>query len=161
TQRGQKTVVDSNGKVTVVGSVGNSDEIQAAIKAEDWNEYVVVAQGNHFIHRINGRVTVDVTDNQEEKWATSGILALQLHAGEPMRIQFKNIRLKPLSQQHAKKIVLIAGKPSHGPGAHEFNAGTLLLKKCLDQVPGVATSFHAHGWPSDPTAFDKADTILL
>jgi type 1 glutamine amidotransferase len=56
---------------------------------------------------------------------------------------------------------MIAGKPSHGPGAHEFNAGTLLLKKCLDRVPGVTTSFHANGWPTDPTAFDKADTILL
>jgi hypothetical protein len=159
-QRGQKTVVEGNGKVTVVGSVGNSDEIQAAIKSEDWNEYVVVAQGNHFIHRINGRVTVDVTDNQEEKRATSGILALQLHAGEPMRIQFKNLLLKPLNE-HNKKIVLIAGKPSHGPGAHEFNAGTLLLKKCLDRVPSVTTSFHANGWPPDPTAFDKADSILL
>ena len=36
-----------------------------------------------------------------------------------------------------KKIVLIAGRPSHGPGEHEHNAGVLLLKKCLEQVPGI------------------------
>ena len=157
-QRGQKTVIDETGKVNVVGSVGNSDEIQAAIKKEDWNDYVVIAQGNHIIHRINGRMTVDVMDDQAEKRATSGILALQLHAGDPMRIQFKNIRLKRLA---VKNIVLVAGKPSHGPGAHEFNAGTLLLKNCLDRVPGVKATVHAGGWPSDPAAFDNADAILF
>jgi type 1 glutamine amidotransferase len=160
-ERGQKTVIDGNGKVTVVGSVGNSDEIQAAIKKEGWNDYLVIAQGNHIVHKINGRVTVDVTDEQSEKRATSGILALQLHAGEPMRIQFKNIRLKPIKQLATKNIVLIAGKPSHGPGAHEFNAGTLLLKKCLDRVPRVKASVHANGWPIEQGAFDNADTILF
>jgi type 1 glutamine amidotransferase len=160
-QRGQKTVVDASGKVNVVGSVGNADEIQAAIKNEDWNNYVVTAQGNHMIHKINGRVTVDVTDEQVDKRAMSGILALQLHAGDPMRIQFKDIRLKPLKSQGTKKIVLLAGKPSHGPGDHEFNAGTLLIKKCLDQIPGVESTVHANGWPSDPAALDKANSILF
>src|SRR5262245_13862194 len=61
-ERGQKTVIDPSGKVNVVGSLGNSEEIQVAIKREDWNDYVVIAQGNHFIHRINGRTTVEVTD---------------------------------------------------------------------------------------------------
>jgi len=160
-QRGQKTVIDGSGKVNVVGSVGNSEEIQSAIKKEDWNDYVIIAQGNHLIHRINGRTTVDVTDEQVDKRAMSGILALQLHAGEPMRIQFRNVRLKPLKQQAAKKIVLVAGKPSHGPGDHEFNAGVLLLKKCLDQIPGVQATTYRDGWPAEPGAFDGADAILL
>jgi type 1 glutamine amidotransferase len=160
-QRGQKTVVDSTGKINVIGSVGNSDEIQAAIRKEDWNDYDVIAQGNHIIHRINGHVTVDVTDEQADKRSSSGILALQLHAGEPMRIQFRNILLKPLQQQPTKKIVLLAGKPSHGPGAHEFNAGILLLKKCLDSVPGVSASVYANGWPTEAAAFDHADAILF
>jgi len=80
-KRGEKTVVGADGKPTVVGSVGQSDEIQAAIKNEDWNDYVVVAQGNHLVHKINGRVTSEVTDEQPEKRSASGILALQLHAG--------------------------------------------------------------------------------
>jgi type 1 glutamine amidotransferase len=159
-ERGQKTVIDSSGKVNVIGSLGSSEEIQAAIKNEDWNDYVVIAQGNHFIHRINGRTTVDVTDEQVEKEAKSGILALQLHAGEPMRIQFRNILLKPLKQT-TKKIALVAGKPSHGPGAHEFNAGVLLLKKCLDQVPGIQATAYHNGWPTTPGAFDNADSILF
>src|SRR5439155_11288225 len=160
-ERGQKTVIDASGKVSVVASVGDSNEILAAIKNEDWNDYVVIAQGNHFVHRINGRVTVDVTDEQAEKRAMSGILALQLHAGEPMLIQFKDILLKRLKPEGTKRLVLVAGTPSHGPGEHEFNAGVSLLKKCLGAVARVQSSAYLNGWPKDPTAFDCADTILL
>jgi type 1 glutamine amidotransferase len=60
-----------------------------------------------------------------------------------------------------KKIVLIAGRPSHGPGDHEFNAGVQLLHKCLQNQPGVTSTFHLNGWPKDRHAFDNADTILF
>jgi hypothetical protein len=98
-QRGQKVVIKGdNGKpnIEVTGSVGDSKEIQDNIKKEDWNEYVVIAKGNHLQHFINGKQTVDVTDEQEPKAAKSGILALQLHAGPPMTVEFKNIRIKTL-----------------------------------------------------------------
>ncbi len=98
-QRGQKTVVkEADGKTTieVVGSLGDSKEIQAAINQNGWNDYVVIAKGNHLQHFINGKPTVDVIDEQESKAAKSGILALQLHAGPPMKVQFKNIRIKSL-----------------------------------------------------------------
>jgi len=61
----------------------------------------------------------------------------------------------------AKKIVLVAGTPSHKSGDHEFNAGVLLLKECLDKVPGVQCTAHLNGWPRDPAAFDSANAILL
>ncbi len=60
-----------------------------------------------------------------------------------------------------KKIVLVAGKPSHGPGAHEFNAGTLLLKSCLDKVPGITVVVYTNGWPADKDAFKDADAVVL
>ena len=60
-----------------------------------------------------------------------------------------------------KRIVLIAGKTSHGPGDHEFRAGCLLLKKCLDQLPGITTTVHSNGWPSELGAFDQADAVLI
>ena len=94
--RGEKVVWNSDCKKEVSGTVGKSDEIQQAIKKEEWNNYVVVAQGNHLQHFINGVQTVDVTDECEAKRLTSGILALQLHAGEPMTVQFKNIRIRSL-----------------------------------------------------------------
>ena len=52
--RGQQTVIRSNHKPRVVGSVGDSAELQTHIKKEDWNEYHVTARGYHFQHRING-----------------------------------------------------------------------------------------------------------
>ncbi len=60
-----------------------------------------------------------------------------------------------------KKIVFVAGKPSHGPGQHEHNAGSQLLKKCLDAVPGIKTDIHLNGWPTDEKFFDGADAIVL
>lgn len=60
-----------------------------------------------------------------------------------------------------KKIVLVAGKPSHGPAQHEHNAGSLLLKKCLDAIPGIRTDIHLNGWPEDEKFFDGADAIVL
>jgi hypothetical protein len=97
-KRGEKTVIKegSGGKPEVVGSVGNSNEIQSKIKNEDWNEYVVIAKGNHLQHFINGMQTVDVTDEQGSKAAKSGVLALQIHVGDPMTVQFKDMRIKAL-----------------------------------------------------------------
>jgi len=161
-QRGQKTVVGENGKPKVVGSVGDSKAIQAAIKKEDWNDYQIIARGYHFIHKINGLTTVDVLDEDKEHRAASGLLALQLHAGFVMKVQFKDIELKRLKlAENRKKIVLVAGKASHWPGEHEFNAGVQLLDKCLQGDKAVVSTFYLSGWPKDPTAFDNADAILF
>lgn len=99
--RGQKTVIRSNEggkfKVEVAGSVGNSDEIQASIKNNgEWNDYVVVAKGNHLVHTINGHTTIDVTDEDAAHAAKSGVLALQVHVGPPMVVQFKDLQVKKL-----------------------------------------------------------------
>jgi Trehalose utilisation len=69
-----------------------------------------------------------------------------------------------------KRIVLIAGKPSHPPGMHEFRAGCLLFQKALASVPGVTVQVYDLGWPSkmvdgarvdDNTAFENADAVLI
>ena len=60
-----------------------------------------------------------------------------------------------------KKIVLVAGKPSHGPGDHEFNAGSMLLAKCLNTVPGIKAVVEKGGWPADESAFQGADAVLF
>jgi type 1 glutamine amidotransferase len=113
------------------------------------------------VHRINGRVTVDVTDNDPRKQVRLGVLALQLHAGPPMKVQFKDIRLKRLKLGDRKKVVLTAGNPSHGPGEHEHNAGIRLLNECLEGEAGVLSTYYLNGWPKDPTAYDNADAILI
>ena len=94
--RGEKVLWDKEGKKQVLGSLGDAAEIGAAIKRGDWNDYIIIAKGNHLQQFINGKQTVDVVDEDASKLALSGILALQLHAGPPMTAQFRNIRLKKL-----------------------------------------------------------------
>jgi hypothetical protein len=97
-KRGEKVIIHQGEKagaprIEVVGVTNKSEEIQAAIKPLDWNTYRIVAKGNHLQHYINGMLSVDITDNTKEG-AKMGLLALQLHAGPPMQIQFKDIVLK-------------------------------------------------------------------
>ena len=67
-----------------------------------------------------------------------------------------------LRAAETKKIVFIAGPPSHGPGEHEHRAGCLLLKTCLDQVEGVSSIVYSNGWPDDPaSAFADAATLVI
>jgi len=104
--RGQKTTIkpgtepDAKGNikpvVEVTGSVGDSDAIQAAIKHEEWNDYKIVAKGNHVQHFINGVQTIDVTDEDSANAPTEGLIGLQIHQGPPMVVQFKDIQLKEL-----------------------------------------------------------------
>lgn len=74
------------------------------------------------------------------------------------------------SAQTEKRIVLIAGRASHGPGDHEFRAGTMLLQKALASVPNLRVDVYTNGWPTttvdgntvdDDAALDGADAILI
>jgi len=69
--------------------------------------------------------------------------------------------LVPASAPETKKLVLLAGKPSHGPGDHEFRAGSLLLKKCLEKIPGLEVLVVPNGWPEDPSVFDGAAAVVI
>ena len=99
--RGEKVIWTADGKKKVTGRLGTSEEIGAKIKKNDWNEYKVVARGNHLQHFINGVQTVDVVDDAKGKRLESGVLALQLHAGEPMTVRFKDVRIKQLPRSAA------------------------------------------------------------
>jgi hypothetical protein len=93
--RGTQVVIDREGNSEVVGTTTDNETILQAIKREDWNHYTIIAQGNHLVHKINGLVTVDVTDHQVDKRSMSGLLAFQVHQGDPMLVQFRNIELRP------------------------------------------------------------------
>jgi hypothetical protein len=60
-----------------------------------------------------------------------------------------------------RKLVMLAGKPSHGPLEHEFNAGVHVLAKCLAKVPGLEVAHYPGGWPDNEKAFAGASGIFL
>lgn len=72
------------------------DELAAAYRAGEWNEFTIVARGNVLRHYLNGVLTAEVTDLDTTASAVAGVLALQLHRGPPMTVQFKQVRLRAL-----------------------------------------------------------------
>ncbi len=99
---GEKVNIKSDGKLDVVGKTGEAATLTAGVKLKDWNDYEVIAEGNHVIQKINGQVMSEFTDDQTDKRAMEGLVGLQLHAGPPMRIDFKNLRVKDLKASAAK-----------------------------------------------------------
>jgi hypothetical protein len=96
-QRGTKVVVDAkSGKPKVVE---NTEKVEP-IKISEWHEYTIIARGNQLVHKIDGKVAVEITDNHAKK-LDSGIIALQLHAGGPMTAHFRNIVLEKLGGDSA------------------------------------------------------------
>lgn len=101
-QRGDVVIVRSNSeapkkpRLEKIATVGDPVELEKVIKRNDWNDYSIVAKGNVFIHIINGQVMCIGVDEDELNFRKSGILAWQLHAGDPLKIQMKNIRLRRL-----------------------------------------------------------------
>ena len=90
--RGEQVVIDVNGEKAIHQFV-KSEAIQAIINMEEWNDYRIVAKGNHLQHYINGHKTIDVIDNESAKSASSGIIALQVHAGPNMEVFYKEIAI--------------------------------------------------------------------
>jgi len=95
---GEFVVIDPNGKRSVVGRVAEVKALKEAAyyQNDGWNEYTIMAYGNHLIHLVNGYQTIEMIDNDGKNSAREGILALQIHAGDPMLVEFKDIRLKVL-----------------------------------------------------------------
>ena len=101
-----------------------------------------------------------MTDNDIQMRRKKGLLALQLHAGPPMKVQFRNIQLKQLPS--TRHVVLIAGKKSHGYGAHEHKAGCMLLSEALNESGlGITSTVVTEGWPKDESVFDNADSVVI
>jgi hypothetical protein len=95
--RGQAVYVPDGGRPKVVGHLQQSaDELKALIKTNDWNQLHLIALGNTTIQILNGAVTSIVIDDDSKNRALRGLLGFQIHTGDPMRVEFRNIWLKQL-----------------------------------------------------------------
>lgn len=92
--RAQHVTIGGDGTRTVSDEATCDEKaFLASIRAGDWNKSTVIARGSQITHLINGFVTARLDDGETGKSSDKGIIALQLHA-EPMKIEFRNIRLK-------------------------------------------------------------------
>jgi hypothetical protein len=84
-------------KIEVLGAtalVADRAALTAAVARGEWMDLTLIVEGRRLRHSVNGVQTAEIVDDDDAHRAASGVLALQVHAGEPMMIQFKEIRLK-------------------------------------------------------------------
>ncbi len=98
--RGRMCMVTENvewtadGKKELKSKLMEDEEFESLVKVDDWNDVVIIAKGPRIQHYLNGKLILDCTDNHPENAKHDGVLALQLHAGSPMWVEFKEIRFK-------------------------------------------------------------------
>ena len=80
----------------VTGSLGNTDSLKTKIKSQDWNSFHLIVKVNHLQHYINGILMSDVMDNDVINGKSKGIIGVQVHVGPPMKVEYRNLRLKEL-----------------------------------------------------------------
>lgn len=97
--RGDISRVDADGKSRIIGTVGEKDALAAFIKNDDWNEVHLIIRGNTMTHLVNGHVMSVVVDDDPEHRKFEGLLGVQVHVGPPMKIEYRDFRLKRLSPE--------------------------------------------------------------
>ncbi len=133
---GECVVIDEAGTKSVVGQVADKAALIEAgyHRPNDWSDYVITARGNHIVHQLNGYQTLELID-RDPKAAAEGLLALQIHAGPPMRVEFANIRVKHLPPVYGKAIRLFNGKDLAG-----WTHSSPALKQTWGVKDGVITN---------------------
>lgn len=123
-KRGQKVVVTPEGKK-------QATTLDGEFKAFDltkWHELTIIAKGNRLIHKVDGKVSVDITDNQESEREMEGVIAFQVHRGEAMKAQFRNVRLKKFKADSGKAAETSADKPTAKKAASKKPRGKASAK---------------------------------
>ncbi|HMJ90305.1 MAG TPA: family 16 glycoside hydrolase, partial [Candidatus Acidoferrum sp.] len=99
---GEAAIARSSDKSEVLAQWTGTNQL-SAVRAEDWNQCVIIAKGNHITHYINGLMVADVVDEHAKKRHRSGLIALELHSKNTNNpatfLQFRDIRLKRLSKE--------------------------------------------------------------
>ncbi len=172
---GDFVVIDKGGKKTVVGNCNDKQELirTGYYKEKDWNEYRIVCEGNHIVQYLNDYKTVDLIDDDRitnpndpkdfKGSAREGLLALQIHVGPPMVVEFKDIRLRPIESKYGDAVTIFNGRnldewtTNAGSGkANKWAVGKAKLSasnpKQLERVEGVGEMINlspAHGESQD------------
>ena len=95
---GEVATWETTGKNVVRKDLIDQAGYEKLFKLDDWNDVAIIGRGNRVQHYMNGKLILDFTDNDPSLALKEGVIAVQLHAGKPMWAEFKNIRLKDLSE---------------------------------------------------------------
>ncbi|MCF7975286.1 MAG: DUF1080 domain-containing protein [Phycisphaerae bacterium] len=171
---GDFMTIDEKGEKKVVSQVNDTKALieSGYYTDQDWNEYHIICQGNHVIHMLNGFQTMELIDNDRitnpndikdrNGSIRDGVLALQIHAGPPMLVEFKDIRVKTLAPLGNAQLVfngenLDEWTAKNGSGkANKWTVGKAVVSasdpKQLEKVAGTGELINltpAHGESQD------------
>ena len=94
--RGQTSYIAPGQKPRIIARIGDGQALSGYLKINDWNRVHIIARGNTIVQIYNGQVMTTLIDDDKKKRAMEGLLGLQLHRGDPMVVEFRNIYLKQL-----------------------------------------------------------------
>ena len=94
--RSQVVATEADKKPTLLGSVGNADELKSFIKPGEWNQVEIIADGNTLVHIINGHVMSILVDTDPNYSQSKGLIALEIEGPGTLKISHRNIWLKTL-----------------------------------------------------------------
>ncbi|HOV32544.1 MAG TPA: DUF1080 domain-containing protein [Candidatus Hydrogenedens sp.] len=97
-KRGYRAWIDADGN-RKEEQLQDPKELLSTFKPKDWNEYEIKCVGNHIELYINGKLMCEVFDDDKKFARSKGFIALQMHPGPPMKVQFRNIRIKILDKE--------------------------------------------------------------
>lgn len=92
-ERGQKVQIDREGKRTIV-TFADAEQLLKEVRQNEWNSYRILAKGPHVSMWINDVLICEVEDHQPRLGLRSGIIALQMHQGPPMKVEFSDLRIR-------------------------------------------------------------------
>jgi Domain of Unknown Function (DUF1080) len=92
-QRGDSLVIDYKGNRSLK-KFADPEKLLDAFKKGDWNDYRILAKGKRVTLWVNGVLMCTVEDSEEKYTLPKGIIALQLHSGAPMRVEYKDLRIR-------------------------------------------------------------------
>lgn len=92
--RGQVVRAEQGKRPRLLSILGDPEELKSLIKTGDWNQVHIIARGNMITEIVNGHVTSVVVDDDEKGRMLKGLIGFQIHVGDPMKVEFRNIWLK-------------------------------------------------------------------
>lgn len=99
-RRGERVTLDAHGERQVEKLADfDAEEFAKSVPSGEWHEFVIRAVGPHLVQSINGITTIELHDGDASRARTKGIIALQLHVGPAMKVQFKDLTVRPLNPE--------------------------------------------------------------